>query len=188
METGSPPAISRTQAVLEVAAAALIILIAGGLALSMPWLITESGFNPIQDFIQLSSAFFPRLTFGVLAVLGAIYLGRAALVLRASPGAGFVWWDPRYRNVVLLVVLASLYFYSMPWLGFSVATGLSTLALAVLVGGGRWWLVACLALIAPVTIRFVFERLLLISLPRSEFDAIAVPEEALMQWLVRTLT
>ena len=56
------------------------------------------------------------------------------------------------------------------------------------VGGGRWWHVACLALFGPVAIRFLFERLLLISLPRSEFDWIAVPEEALMQWLVRMLT
>lgn len=188
MESQVPPAISRPQAILEVATAAFIVAAAGGLALGMPWLVAESGFNPIQDFIQLSPVFFPRLTFGILALLGAVYFGRAMRALRSGAPPESPWWQERYRNVVFLVVLAALYFSIMPWLGFSVATGLSTLALALLVGGGRWWVVMCLVLAAPVTIRFVFERLLLISLPRSEFDAIAVPEEALMQWLTRMLT
>jgi hypothetical protein len=187
METGNPPVISRTRALLEVAAAALIVCAAGGLALGMPWLVAESGFNPIQDFVQLSPVFFPQLTFGFLVVLGMILLARTVYAFRVEASGRLAWWDPKYRNVILAVVLATLYFYLISWLGFSVATALVTVALAQLVGGGRWWHVACLAVLGPVVIRFVFERLLLISLPRSEFDWIAVPEEALMQWLTRML-
>jgi len=188
MESGNPPVTSRTQALLEAVVAALIVCAAGGLALAMPLLVAESGFNPIQEFIQLSSVFFPRLTFGVTAVLGIFLLARALRAYRVEASGQLAWWNPKYRNVVLAVVFATVYFHLIPWLGFSVATALVTVALAQLVGGGRWWHVACLAALGPVVIRFVFERLLLISLPRSEFDWIAVPEEALMQWLVRTVT
>jgi putative tricarboxylic transport membrane protein len=179
---------SRARALLEVVAAALIACAAGGLGVAMPALVAESAFDPPHDFIQLTPLFFPRLTFGVLAVLALVYLAQALHALRFTAAGKQQWWDPKYNNVIAMTVLAALYFVLLDWLGFTVSTAVMTVAMAALVGGGRWWHVACLALLAPVTIRFVFERLLLISLPRSELDWIADREEALMQLLVRVFT
>jgi hypothetical protein len=42
-------------------------------------------------------------------------------------------------------------------------------------------------LVTPIVIRFVFERLLYISLPRSEIETVAVVEDAVIGLLVRIL-
>ena len=40
-----------------------------------------------------------------------------------------------------------------------------------------------MAVLMPIVVRFIFERLLLISLPRSDYEAIAVVEDAIMKFL-----
>ena len=68
-------------------------------------------------------------------------------------------------------------------LGFGLATLIMTAMVSVFLGLRQWWAVLSLPVLAPVVIRFIFERLLLISLPRSEFEFIAAIEDGIMKFL-----
>lgn len=178
-----PP--SRAMALLEVWVSALIALAGAGLSIAMPSMVLEGGIREAQEFMRLTPVFFPRLAFGVMAVLGLIQLARAIRRLPgAAPSTG-EGWITKYQNPIVAAALVVIYAYLIPWLGFSAAGFAGITALTVAIGSRSWREILPIALLSPLVIRFVFERLLLISLPRASFEVIAVPEEALMQFLVR---
>ncbi len=183
MDSGRAP--SRPLALLEVAVAALFALGGAALAVGMPGLVIEGGIRQAHEFINLSPVFFPRLAFGVLAVLGLAYLGRAAREWRRTLSWEGEPWASKYRNVLMILSFIVIYALLLRWLGFGGATFLAVGGVTIGLGSRRWWQILPLAVFAPVVIRFVFERLLLISLPRAEFEFLAVPEEALMKLLLR---
>ncbi|MBI3126793.1 MAG: tripartite tricarboxylate transporter TctB family protein [Candidatus Tectomicrobia bacterium] len=151
----------------------------------MDRLIAEGGMREAQQFIRLTPVFFPRVAFGLMAVLGAIHGYRAwrQLSETAPPGPGS--WIEKYRNVVLVGAFILAYALLLPKLGFTAATLVGIAAVTATLGSRTWWEILPVSLLSPLVIRFVFERVLLIALPRSDFEFIAVPEEALMKFLVR---
>ena len=185
MESEKKPPRSRAMALLEVWVSALIALAGAGLSIAMPSMVLEGGIREAQEFMRLTPVFFPRLAFGVMAVLGLVQLGRAIRRLPgAAPSTG-EGWITKYQNPIVAAALVIIYASLIPWLGFSAAGFAGIAAITVAIGSRSWREILPIALLSPLVIRFVFERLLLISLPRSPIDLIAVPEEALMQFLVR---
>ncbi|OGL62083.1 MAG: hypothetical protein A3I72_00400 [Candidatus Tectomicrobia bacterium RIFCSPLOWO2_02_FULL_70_19] len=182
-DKASPPSLPMAR--LEVAVAALIALAGAGLSVAMPRMVLEGGIREAQDFMRLTPVFFPRLAFGLMAVLGLIQLARSVRRLPGAAPAAGEGWTSKFQNPILVAAMIIAYAYLIPWLGFS-AAGFVGLALLIAALGGRGWReVLPFALLAPLAVRFVFERLLLISLPRSPFEAVAAPEEAVMQFLSR---
>ncbi|MBI3025401.1 MAG: tripartite tricarboxylate transporter TctB family protein [Candidatus Tectomicrobia bacterium] len=168
---------------LDVAVAALVALAGAALSVAMPRLVLEGGIREAQDFTRLTPVFFPRLAFGVMAVLGLIQLVRSVRRLPGAAPATGESWITKYQNPFVVAALIVAYAYLIPWLGFS-AAGFAGLAFLIIALGGRGWReILPFALLAPLVVRFVFERLLLISLPRASFEVIATPEEVLMQFL-----
>ncbi|MBI2178998.1 MAG: tripartite tricarboxylate transporter TctB family protein [Candidatus Tectomicrobia bacterium] len=178
-----PP--SRALALLEVWVSALIALAGAGLGIAMPSMVLEGGIREAQEFMRLTPVFFPRLAFGVMAVLGLVQLARAIRRLPGAAPATGEGWISKYQNPIVAAALIIAYAYLIPWLGFSAAGFAGIAAITVAIGSRSWREILPIALLSPLVIRFVFERLLLISLPRSPIDLIAAPEEALMQFLVR---
>ena len=181
-DKSSPPTLALAR--LDVAVAAFITLAGAWLSIAMPRLVVTGGMREAQEFINLSPVFFPRVAFGLMAALGLIHLVRAVRRLPQAVPAGPVDWTEKYRNPLLVGAFVLLYAVLLPSLGFTAATLLGIAAVTFTLGSRKWWEILPISLLAPLVVRFVFERLLLISLPRSSFEFIARPEEALMQFLV----
>jgi hypothetical protein len=170
---------------LAVGVSALVSILAIYFFIAMPGMIAEGGIPAAQvDFLRLSPVFFPRLTFALLIVLGLTYLTGA---LRRLPAAkeGKIFKEPgTIQRVLTLYLIAVAYPFLLPWLGYGVTSIFLMGGMTLFLGTRIWWQALAFALIVPVAIRFIFERLLAISLPRAHFQVIADTEEALMQMLV----
>lgn len=187
MDSGQGPQepSSRPHTLLALAVSALITIGALYFFIAMPRLIAQGGIPTAQtDFLTLSPIFFPRLTFALLAVLGLSYFVGNARRLSSAIGGRVFKETGILPRVLTLYAIAVVYPFLLPWLGFVVPTILLMGGMVLFLGIRVWWQVLVFAFLAPVTIRFVFERLLAISLPRSEFDWLGDKEEALMQFLV----
>ena len=168
---------------LEIYLAAGMTLLAAGFAVFMPYLIASGGITSAQDFLRLSPIFFPELAFAVLAVLCAFYTldaWRRARYVRSSADTNEA---ERFIRGAKMIVIVAAYSLLVSALGY----GLSTLLMAGVViwylGIRQIWIVASVSILMPIVVRFIFERLLLISLPRSDYEAIAVVEDAIMKFL-----
>lgn len=168
---------------LEVCLAASMALASAGLSLFMPRLIASGGISSAQSFITLSPVFFPRLAFAALAALCFCHLliaWRKARLVRRSGGAPETG---RIRRGAMMILIVAAYAMLVSALGYGLSTLLMAGAAAWYLGVRRIRILAPLVVLMPVVIRFVFERLLLISLPRSEYEAIAGVEDAIMKFL-----
>jgi hypothetical protein len=168
---------------LEVLLAAILTCCAAGLAIFMPDLIATGGIESSQDFVTLSPVFFPRLAFGILALICLGYTVNSARQLR--PGSFSFGTDEadRYTRAGFMMTVAVFYAFLVAWLGFIPSTMVMTAVVAIFLG-----ITSPLALLPgtifiPIVIRFIFERLLLIALPRSEIEFIASMEDSLMKFL-----
>ena len=167
---------------LEVWLAASMALVSAGLSLFMPALIASGGIASAQSFITLSPVFFPRLAFALLAALSLCHLLAARREARRAPPAA----APETAGIprgARMILIAAAYAALVSPLGYGLSTLLMAAASARLLGIRRLRALLPLAVLIPVVVRFVFERLLLISLPRSEFEAIASVEDAIMKFL-----
>lgn len=178
-----PTSQATTMRRLELLLALFLFFCAAGLAIFMPRLVASGGIEEAQTFIRLSPIFFPRLAFGLLALL---CLGYSLIALRQL-SAGGTESDPndadRYLRAGLTIVVAVVYAYLVPWLGFIPSTMLMTAVVAIYLGLWNPFFLLPGVVVIPIAIRFVFERLLLISLPRSDFESIALMEDSLMKFL-----
>ena len=186
-EGGKPEAPSRPAALLEAALAAFFALGAAALFLAMPRLIAEGGIPSSQDFVTLSPIAFPRLTFGVLVFLGLFYLAPSVRQVAVARPTGEGFSAGKLWNVLAMAGWVILYAALVPWLGYGAATLLVTAGVTFFLGGRRWWQFLPIALLSPLAIRFIFERLLLISLPRGAFEPLAAAEDALLKLLTQLL-
>jgi hypothetical protein len=84
-------------------------------------------------------------------------------------------------------LIAVAYASSVTWLGYILSTMLMTAAMAWYLGLRNPLAFVPGVIVIPVTIRFVFERLLLISLPRSSIEQIGVVEDAVLRFLSQLL-
>ena len=168
---------------LEIYLAAALMLLAAGLALFMPYLIATGGITSAQDFLRLTPVFFPRLAFTVLAALCAFYLlnaWREGRYVRSAENPDEV---VRFRRGVLMIAVIAAYSLLVSALGYGLSTLLMAGAVIWYLGIRQIWIVASVSVLMPIVVRFIFERLLLISLPRSDYEAIAVVEDAIMKFL-----
>jgi hypothetical protein len=84
-------------------------------------------------------------------------------------------------------LIAVAYAASVTWLGYILATMLMTAVMAWYLGLRNPIAFVPGVLVIPVAIKFVFERLLLISLPRSEIESIGLVDDAVMRFLSKLL-
>ena len=168
---------------LEIYLAAALMLLAAGLAVFMPYLIATGGITAAQDFLRLTPVFFPRLAFTVLAGLCAFYLlnaWREGRYVRFAENPDEV---VRFRRGALMIAVIAAYSLLVSALGYGLSTLLMAGAVIWYLGIRQIWIVASVSVLMPIVVRFIFERLLLISLPRSDYEAIAVVEDAIMKFL-----
>jgi hypothetical protein len=129
--------------------------------------------NPL---VPIGPGFYPRIVLGVTAALGlwlvaADVLGRGD---RAAAGpAQAVAARPDYGAVALQFAVFGLYAVALPFLGFRVATllyvGAANALLAPPHGARGWARVAALAVLTTLATYLVFERYLLVLLPRGHW-------------------
>ncbi len=168
---------------LEIYLAAAMALASAGLCIFMPYLIASGGITSAQDFLTLSPVFFPRLAFAVLTALCLLYLldaWRKGRYIRYAADPGETTRILRGAKMFLIVAAYSIF---VAILGYGLSTLLMAAAVIFYLGIRQIWVIAPVAVLMPIVVRFVFERLLLISLPRSDFEAIAVVEDAIMKFL-----
>ena len=168
---------------LEICLAAAMMLLSVGFAAFMPYLIATGGISSAQDFLRLTPVFFPRLAFAVLAALCAFYLINAWRSARNIQSAANPDEAVRFQRGVVMIVVVAAYSLLVSALGYGLSTLLMAGAVIWYLGIRQIWIVASVSVLMPIVVRFIFERLLLISLPRSDYEAIAVVEDAIMKFL-----
>ncbi len=181
------PAPSRLLARVEVAVAVLLTFGAGAIAIFMPNLIGRGGIESARDFLTISSSFFPRLTMGLLALICVGYAIQAARGLAKSSEAHTLEDLVRLKRAGFMVGIAVCYAGLMSWMGFILATMLMALIVSYFLGLRNPLTYLPTVVVAPIAIRFVFERLLYIALPRSEIEFVAAIEDAVIKFLVTAL-
>jgi len=121
---------------------------------------------PQPALVPIGPAFYPRILFGVTAVL-SLLLVVADLARRGERPAPA---PVRYRLVVLTFVIFSLYVFLLPWLGYRLVTLLFVAVLQATLdpphGGRAWALVAAMAVGTTLVTYYVFEVYLNVLLPR----------------------
>ena len=177
-------ALTPLMARIDVAVAALLALTAATLAAAMPMLIASGGIDTERDFATLPPAVIPRLAFGCLAVLAIAALVTAVQTMQRGVGRPRADEFGRMQRAAIAALIAIAYAASVTWLGYTLATMLMTAAMAYFLGLRNPLTFIPGVIIVPVVIRFVFERLLLISLPRSSIESIGAVEDAVMRFLV----
>jgi hypothetical protein len=170
-------------ALLELGIAVLIAIGAGYLAVAMPTLVDKGGIEEAHEFVQLSPVFFPRLSFGLTSLMSCVLAFR---MLRGFPGGHafrFPFPATRYRDVLIISVLVIVYGLLLPFLGYGFATLLAVAATTYFLGMRSWLPLLAFSFVTPVATRFIFERLLAISLPLSRYEPLAEVEQELMRFL-----
>ena len=82
-----------------------------------------------------------------------------------------------------MMVVAVIYSFLVSWLGFIPSTMMMTAVVSMYLGITSPVALLPGTIFIPIVIRFIFERLLLIALPRSEIEFIARMEDSLMKFL-----
>jgi hypothetical protein len=167
----------------DVVVAAIIALIAATLTVAMPMLIASGGIDTERDFATLSPALIPRLAFGCLTVLAIVALIPAVETMRSGVGQPRPEELGRLQRAGIAIAITVAYALCVPWLGYILATMVMTAAMAWYLGLRNPLAFIPGVIVIPILIRFVFERLLLISLPRSSIESIGLIEDAVLRYL-----
>lgn len=186
-ESGGETPPSRFIALAELIVAGLMALISFVLAISMTSLIGSGGIETAEDYLHMTPDDFPRLTFAVLTIVCLRYAYGAYRELAGSPRGDIQADLTRLKRAGFIVAVAACYAAGISWLGFILATALVTLVTSYFLGLRNPLHFLPGVILAPVLIRFVFERLLLISLPRSEIEFLARIEDSVLGSLASLL-
>jgi hypothetical protein len=126
--------------------------------------------NPL---VPLGPGFYPRIVLGLTAVLAAALVAFDLLARRRGRPVARAMAGRNYRLVLAVFVVFGLYVALLPYLGFRIAT------LAFVAGlqstlepprGWKGWLVVAVTAAATTVIAYlVFERYLLVLLPRGRW-------------------
>jgi len=142
----------------------------GGLAVLAASLLLFWGTLGLKDnpLVPIGPGFYPRIVLGVTAVLSLWLL--LADVFASKPLAASRREPLNYRLVALTFAVFGLYVGALPYLGFRIATGLYVAATCALLAPPRnaktWAGVFILAVLTALVTYLVFERYLLVLLPR----------------------
>jgi hypothetical protein len=181
------PPLSPLMARLDVAVAALLALGAGAIAAAMPELVASGGIDTQRDFATLPGYLVPQLSFAALAVVALISLFPAVRRLKLSAGADPVDEGDRLQRAGVMIVITAAYAAGMNTLGYVLDTMLMTAAVAYYLGLRNPLAFIPGVLIVPFLIRFIFERLLLISLPPSQIEVVGNIEETALHFFSKLL-
>lgn len=176
-------AFSPLMARVDVAVAAILALGAATMTVAMPMLIASGGIETERDFATLSPALIPRLAFGCLTILAIVALIPAVQTVRSGAGQPRVDELGRLQRAGIAAAIAVGYALTVTWLGYILATMVMTAVMAWYLGLRNPFAFIPGVIVIPVLIRFVFERLLLISLPRSSIESVGVIEDAVLRFL-----
>jgi hypothetical protein len=176
-----------TAALLELGIAILIALGAGYLAVAMPTFVHVGGIQETQDFVHLSPVFFPRLSFGLTSLISCVLVFRMLRTLPARHAFRFSVHVTQYASVLIMSVLVVVYGLLLPFFGYGFATLLAVGATTYFLGLRAWVPLLAFSFVTPVVTRFIFERLLAISLPLSRYEPLAELEQELMRFLAGIL-
>jgi len=143
--------------------AGLAVLIA---SLALFWLTLGLKDSPL---VPIGPGFYPRIVLGITAVLSAWLVASAILFpRRPSPGPAL-----HYGMVGAMFAVFGLYVGALPFLGFRVATFLYVAATNSLLEPPRsargWATTALVALVTAAATYYIFERYLLVLLPRGSW-------------------
>ena len=121
--------------------------------------------NPL---VPIGPGFYPRIVLGITAVLALWVLMAEVLSPRPAPGGHL-----NYGLVVTLFAVFGLYVGALPYFGFRLATFAYVAANNALLDTPRslrgWGRVLLVALITTAVVYYVFERYLLVLLPRGRW-------------------
>lgn len=119
--------------------------------------------------VPIGPGFYPRIVLGVTAALSAWLVASALLARKRERPSPAV----HYGMVVAMFAVFGLYVGALSFLGFRVATFLYVAAANVLLdpprGARGWARTALVALLTVFATYYIFERYLLVLLPRGSW-------------------
>ncbi|MDP1583194.1 MAG: tripartite tricarboxylate transporter TctB family protein [Bradyrhizobium sp.] len=146
--------------------------IAGLILLAISLVLLVKSFQlPSIPIVPVGPGFYPAIVLSFMAVASALLVVQDLLKRRAPASAGASDAPRRnYRLVVIAFAVVGAYVVLLPLLGFRVATALFVGTLQAALGRPRtaqqWMVLAAIALGTAAASYFVFERYLLVLLPR----------------------
>jgi hypothetical protein len=120
-----------------------------------------------SPLVPIGPGFYPRIVLGITAVLAAALLIFDRLAGKQPPAEKA---DNNYRLVFIIFAIFGLYIGALPFLGYRIATLLFVAVLQATLetpqGAKRWALLGVTALVTTAVTYILFERYLLVLLPR----------------------
>src|SRR5262245_32408233 len=138
------------------------------------WMTLGLKENPL---VPIGPGFYPRIIIAVTAAFAVLVVIGDVLARRGgggtAPGAPAVAAKANYPLVLASFAVFGAYVLALPGLGFRIATFLYVAAAGALLarplGAKRWLQLLALALLTAGVTYFVFERYLLVLLPRGRW-------------------
>jgi hypothetical protein len=125
---------------------------------------------PHLPLVPVGPGFYPRIVLGFLAAASALLVAQDLVGGRARTAVAPTGAPRNYRLVAAAFAIVAAYVVLLPLVGFRVATGLFVAALQAAIDlprtARRWAMLAGIAVATAATTYFVFERYLLVLLPR----------------------
>ena len=146
--------------------------IAGLILLAISLVLLVKSFQlPSLPIVPVGPGFYPAIVLSFMAAASALLVLQDLMKRRPAAAAGAGDAPPRnYRLVVIAFAIVGAYVVLLPLVGFRVATVLFVGALQAALDRPRtvrqWVVLATIALGTAVVSYFVFERYLLVLLPR----------------------
>jgi putative tricarboxylic transport membrane protein len=140
------------------------------LAVSL-FLLVKSFQLPSLPIVPVGPGFYPAIVLSLMAAASALLVLQDLMKRRPTVVAGAGDAPPRnYRLVVIAFAIVGAYVVLLPLVGFRIATVLFVGALQAALGRPRtarqWVVLAAIALGTAAVSYFIFERYLLVLLPR----------------------
>ena len=121
---------------------------------------------------DLGSLFLPRIIATLIIVFSAT-IGIQALtkLLRRAERESIETLDTRgFQGICLYIGIFFAYWFTVPYIGFMLATPFVMFAIAVLLGGRNWVPITLMSVITPVLVFYGAEKFLRVFLPVWSFS------------------
>jgi putative tricarboxylic transport membrane protein len=136
------------------------------LAASLVLVVLTLGLQP-NALVPIGPGFYPRIVLGISALLAAALLAFDFLSGKKAAGKAE---NNNYRLVFVIFLIFGVYVGVLPFLGYRIATLLFVAVLQATIepphGAKRWALVGLNALLTTAVTYVLFEKYLLVLLPR----------------------
>ena len=133
-------------------------------------LLVQSFQLPSLPIVPVGPGFYPAIVLSFMAAASALLVLQDLMRGRAPADAGRETPRRNYRLVVIAFAIVGAYVVLLPLLGFRIATVLFVAALQAALSrpptARHWMVLAAIALGTAAVSYFVFERYLLVLLPR----------------------